>query len=33
VVARQKRIGAAAGDAVEPQKHLALTGGGSGSRS
>jgi hypothetical protein len=32
-VARQKRIGAAAVDAVEPQKHLALTGGGSRSRS
>ncbi|HUD17768.1 MAG TPA: hypothetical protein VMQ59_10915, partial [Acidimicrobiales bacterium] len=33
VVARQKQIGAAAVDAVEPQKHLAPTGGGRGSRS
>ena len=33
VVARQKRIGAAAVEAVEPQKHLALTGNGSRSRS
>jgi sulfoxide reductase heme-binding subunit YedZ len=33
VVARQRRFGAAAVDAVEPQKHLALTGGGRGSRS